>query len=219
MAYSQAFLQKVATKPEWLTPEEQSRTYATKAGWMYKDATPGAEPELLVSIPDLSAMLDLDPTTQLLDAVKSVQITFPPTGISTTRRTRRRYALNIAFHEELTNTSNATVTFTLRYNVVAASGSDGNPDPNYAAVIGGAYQTLTQDIAAGEKVGRLSFVFPDFDTTPSSFQVTLADPGVDLVDPLELTTGAFGAFKDNDNITMTGIDISDLNALPLTIVQ
>lgn len=218
MAYSQAFLQKVGQKPDWLTPEEQSRTYATKAGWMYKDATPGAEPELLVTIPGLSAMVDLDPTTQAVDAVTSVLITFPPSGVSSTRRTRRRYALNIAFHEELTNTTNATTTFTLRYNVVAADGSDGNPDPNYAGVIGGPYQTLTQDIAAGEKVGRLSFVFPDFDTTPSAFAITLADPGVDLVEPLELTTGAFGAFDDNDGITMTGINVSDLAALPVTLV-
>ena len=50
MAYSQAFLDKVAKKPEYLTEREKAKVFAGPGGWYMKNGNPDAAPELLINL-------------------------------------------------------------------------------------------------------------------------------------------------------------------------
>ena len=210
MAYTPEFVAKIATKPEWLSPNEKARTYATKEGWMYKDATPGARPELLVAIPGLSDIIDRD-TTGNVNAAKSAELLFEPTNVGFTRKSRRRYALNIGLHESLTVKPGATVTFSLDINGVNtaaanSAGGDITADLSPATL-------LTQTFTSNTTFGKIQFDLPELTSTPSSLKIQLGSPS------LTITTGAVTDLVDSENISMANTaNVVAINGLDVSIV-
>ena len=127
MAYSADFLAKIAEKPDWLTPSEKARTFATLRGWEYRPAQFTGEryanhqTELLVAIPGLSKILDLD-TAGVTQAAAFV---INKTDVGFTRRSRRRYSLNVAFQEAIYLGVGIDVNFRLHTNFTTATAKDG----------------------------------------------------------------------------------------------
>jgi len=210
MAYTPEFVAKIATKPEWLSPNEKARTYATKEGWMYKDATPGARPELLVAIPGLSDIIDRD-TTGNVNAANSVELLFEPTNVGFTRKSRRRYALNIGLHESVTVKPGATVTFSLDINGVNtaaanSAGGDITADLSPATL-------LTQTFTSNTTFGKIQFDLPELTSTPSSLKIQLGSPS-----SLAISLGAVTDLVDSENIPMATMTTTAIDGLDINIV-
>lgn len=213
MAYTPEFVAKIATKPEWLSPNEKARTYATKEGWMYKDATPGARPELLVAIPGLSDIIDRD-TTGNVNAAKSAELLFEPTNVGFTRKSRRRYALNIGLHESLTVLPNQTVTFSLDISGVNTaatdtSGADITVDLSKGTLL---TQTFTSTATSSTTFGRIQFDLPELTAAPGSLKIQLGSPS------LTITAGAVTDLVDSENIPMATMTTTAIDGLDINIV-
>jgi len=210
MAYTPEFVAKIATKPEWLSPNEKARTYATKEGWMYKDATPGARPELLVAIPGLSDIIDRD-TTGNVNAANSVELLFEPTNVGFTRKSRRRYALNIGLHESVTVKPGATVTFSLNINGANTAAANSTGGDITSQLSPGTL--LTQTFTSNTTFGKIQFDLPELTTTPGSLKIQLGSPS-----SLAITLGAVTDLVDSENIEMANIDVTAINGLDINVV-
>ena len=88
MAYTANFLTEIAKKPKHLSPNEKARVFAGKGGWYLKDLSTGNAPELIVTIPGLSDILDRGTDgSQLADSVKK-QLMVQPTDVGFNRRSQ-----------------------------------------------------------------------------------------------------------------------------------
>jgi hypothetical protein len=183
MAYSAEFLAKIAEKPDWLTPSEKARTFATLRGWEYRPAQFTGEryanhkTELLVAIPGLSKILDLD-TAGVAQLAKFI---INKTDIGFTRRSRRRYSLNVGFQEAIYLGVGVDINFRLHTNFTTALAKDGSPlqDTGSNAVTGIPYLDLNvaNPASATEllRVGSLTFDIPTFSADPGELKVTITD--------------------------------------------
>jgi len=200
MAYSQAFLDKVALKPEYLTEREKAKVFAGPGGWYMKNGNPDAAPELLMTVPGLSQIIDVgtDGTTLLANATEMRAI-----NVGSSRRTRRNFSIYVGLAEELT--AIAPLLFTLNIASATVTNSDGAPDANYSGA------NLTTVVASGEKVGRIRFDFPTLANTAATFNV-------DLITPNALTVNTVNKLQDTEGNVMLTSDSALIDGQTVTVV-
>lgn len=207
--YSQAFLDKIAQKPNWLTESEKARTYATEAGWVYKDLTPNTVPELIMAIPGLSAILDANTTGGLaLDRV--YDLLFPPTSVGFTRRSRRRYLINVGLHESVVS-SGGEVTFALDIggaNTQAANAIGGDIT---ADLIPGT--PITTTIPANTTFGKVQFELPELSENPSVLHIHL-----DGTTAVSVINNTLGNLYDSEGHQMATANTALINGYEFDIV-
>lgn len=193
--YGADFKAKLATKPEWLTPSEKARCFATMRGWEFRPPqyfAPGGDPlderfrnmpaELLVAIPGLSQLLDLDTSSGAVTGGTTVGIShnqplvIKKNSVGFTRRSRRRYSLNVSFPEALYIQAgiNHDVDFTIRFAYEHNTDTAGNALTQSG---GGALPTFlttaVQPPATGDNIltGRITWDFPTLNADPGEFSV------------------------------------------------
>ena len=192
--YGADFKAKLAKKPEWLTPSEKARCFATMRGWEYRPPqffAPGGDPlderfrnmpaELLVAIPGLSKLLDIDTSSGAVTGGTTVgaphgqPLVIKKNSVGFTRRSRRRYSLNLSFPEALYIQAGGTdVDFTIRFTYEHATDTAGNALTQSG---GGALPNfLTAEVhppATGDDLltGRITWDFPTLSADPGEFSV------------------------------------------------
>lgn len=206
MAYSAAFMAKIAQKPSHLTPSEASRVFATMRGWEYRSPQHENEryqnmvTEVIETCPGLSLILDVNAGETIADRDNiniANPMVFGPVGF--TRRSRRRYSITIGLSERLfiaQRTPAINIDFhidNLTWNALDANGNtlmDNQSVPQPLPTI----RSLQIDgsTTARTEVGRLVFDLPTLGADPETFHVTI------------------GQFRVNTSATVfTGNDIED----------
>lgn len=208
-----ATIAKFATKPEWLSPNDKAKVYATKEGWVYKDATPGAKPELLVTIPGLSDILDRN-TSGALDTSKVYELLVPPTDVGFVRKSARRYAINVGLHESVI-AKNGAVTFTLRINgagadATAAQDTAGNNIVADLSVGTPLTTTIAHDPNGQSPFGKVQFDLPVLSANPSLLRIKLGTTA--------LTVNTIGNLFDAEDNQMATIAATGLNSKVIKII-
>ena len=200
MAYSQAFLDKVSKKPEYLTEREKAKVFAGPGGWYTKNGNPNAAPELLFTIPGLSQIIDVgtDGTTLLANATEMRAV-----NIGSSRRSRKNFSINVGLAEELTAT--ASLLFTLNIASATVQNSDGVADANYSGV------NLTTVVNAGTKLGRVRFDFPTLANTAATFSV-------DLVTPNSFTVNTIAKLTDSEGNIMATANSALIDGQTVTVI-
>lgn len=200
MAYSQAFLDKVTKKPEYLTEREKAKVFAGPGGWYMKNGNPDAAPELLMTVPGLSQIIDVgtDGTTLLANATEMRAI-----NVGSSRRTRRNFSIYVGLAEELTAT--APLLFTLNIASATVTNSDGVADANYSGA------NLTTVVASGEKIGRIRFDFPTLANTATTFDV-------DLITPNAFTVNTVNQLRDTEGNAMLTSNSALIDGQTVTVV-
>ena len=193
--YGQDFFDKLKLKPDWLTPSEKARCFATMRGWEFRPPqffAPSGDPlderyrnmpaELLVAIPGLSQLLDIDTSTGTVTGGTTAGVAhgqplvIKKNSVGFTRRSRRRYSLNLSFPEALYIQAgiNHDVDFTIRFAYEHATDTAGNPLTQSG---GGALPTfLTTEVhppTTGDDLltGRITWDFPTLNADPGEFSV------------------------------------------------
>lgn len=200
MAYSQAFLDKVSKKPEYLTEREKAKVFAGPGGWYTKNGNPIAAPELLVTIPGLSQIIDVgtDGITPLANVTEMRAV-----NIGSSRRSRKNFSINVGLAEELTAT--ASLLFTLNIASATVQNSDGVADANYSGV------NLTTVVNAGTKLGRVRFDFPTLANTAATFSV-------DLVTPNSFTVNTIAKLTDSEGNIMATANSALIDGQTVTVI-
>mgnify|MGYP001212275003 CR=1 FL=1 len=178
MAYTAEFLAAVAEKPKHLSPNDKARVFAGKGGWYLRDLTTGNAPELIMSIPGLSDILDRGTDgNQLADSVKK-QLMVQPTDVGFNRRSRRRYSIIVGLHEQI-KAVGADVVLELDINGTSTAG--GKVGTTAQNVAGGDIKSqltvgtkLECTIADGATVGKLEFPLPLLTVDPGKLIIQLA---------------------------------------------
>lgn len=202
--YETTFLTKIAQKPEWLTESEKARTYASKEGWMYKDLTPNSRPELLVSIPNLSLYLEAN-VLGGVDSTKAFEVLFDPTNVGFTRRSRRRFVINVGLHEQLTAVGN-NVTFTIDLsgaNTVAQNAAGGDISSQISNTNPAPYV-----LTANSTIGKIPFEIA-FDQDVTRFALHLASANSVVVANTTSLVDSEGHYMTTANsVTVNGYEFN-----------
>ena len=178
MAYTANFLTEIAKKPQHLSPNDKARVFAGKGGWYLKDLSTGNAPELIVTIPGLSDILDRGTDgNPLADSVKK-QLMVQPTDVGFNRRSRRRYSIIVGLHEQV-KAVGADVVLELDINGTSTAGDKvGTTAQNVAgADIKSQLSVGTKlecTIADGATVGKLEFPLPLLTVDPGKLIIQLA---------------------------------------------
>lgn len=181
MAYSAAFLEKLAQKPDWLTPSQKARTFATMRGWEYRspqhenERYSTMETEVILAIPGLSQMLDLDTA----GATTPIEFYLLRSSLGFTRRSRRRYSINVSFPEALyfdKGTGLTDVSFQLSYTWVHRNDIQGNQltKTDSSALPTDISVSIPHDPNEVKKIGQVTFDLPTFNADPGevALQIT-----------------------------------------------
>lgn len=179
MAYSAEFIAKISQKPQYLTPSEKARTFATMRGWEYRHPQADNEKfkdmpsELIVAIPGLSMLLDVKTTDTSFQTISTgnpdpVVLTRDSAGF--TRRSRRRYSINVSFPEQIFLISGGSVNFRLDVQYVTqlstAGATLGLTD---GVILTPITNTSTEKLA----IGRVQFDIPTFSADPEHLDVKI----------------------------------------------
>ena len=180
MAYTANFLTEIAKKPKHLSPNEKARVFAGKGGWYLKDLSTGNAPELIVTIPGLSDILDRDTNNAVKAASVVNQLVVLPTDVGFNRRSRRRYSIIIGLHEQVTNTHTSNPV-TLELDIDGSSTAGGKVGTTAQNVAGG---DIKSQLTVGTKlecvipskatVGKLEFPLPILSVDPGKLIIQLA---------------------------------------------
>ena len=179
MAYSAEFIAKISEKPKHLTPSEKARTFATMRGWEYRPPQADNEKyknmpsELIMAIPGLSMLLDVTTSDTSIHSVSGspnpVVITKNSAGF--TRRSRRRYSINVSFPEQVFLIPSGSVNFRLDVQYTTQLSTSGAPLGMVDGIINTAMtnSSTTDNLA----IGRVQFDIPTFSADPEHLDVTI----------------------------------------------
>jgi len=182
MAYSAAFLEKLAQKPDWLTPSQKARTFATMRGWEYRspqhenERYSNMETELILAIPGLSEILDVNTA----GTVTPVKFYLQRSSLGFTRRSRRRYSINVSFPEVLyfdQGTGLTDVSFRISYTWVHKTDTQGNPltKTDSTALPTDISVSIAHSPTEVTKVGQVTFDLPTFNADPGEVAVQITN--------------------------------------------
>lgn len=182
MAYSAAFLEKLAQKPDWLTPSQKARTFATMRGWEYRspqhenERYSTMETEVILAIPGLSQMLDLDTA----GTATPVEFYLQRSSLGFTRRSRRRYSINLSLPEALyfdQGTGLTDVSFHISYTWVHRDDTQGNQltRTDSTALPTDITVSIAHDPNQVLKVGQVTFDLPTFNADPGEVAVQITN--------------------------------------------
>lgn len=202
MAYSANALAKFRTKPIWMSNNDESSVYATDAGW--EMAHPNGTKELLVTIPNLSKILEED-TSGGVDATKAVIMYLSSDSFGYVRRSRKRYIFQVSFQEELTTT--ASTTFTLNLNGANCVATDVSGSSIVADLTGSSGLSVVH--ASGETLGRVQFDVTFSDVVGELHVALAATP---------LTVTSIGNLTDAQGHVMSSIDFTSLASYAIDVV-
>ena len=229
MAYSPEFIAKISQKPAHLTPSEKARTFATMRGWEYRHPQADNEKfknmpsELIVAIPGLSMLLDVTTSDTSIHTVTGTAspVVLTKASAGFTRRSRRRYSINISFPEQIFIAASGTASFGLDIDYVTKDSAAGTlTDNNGNPLLNGKIVpdvTLTAPAGEDLAVGRVQFDLPTFNADPVHLDIRIKN----FYSESSTTQMSNSNLKDDRgrNLNTIAIDQTDLVNYLMEIVK